>query len=101
MRILRAGVTNNGVPQWDKGDKCKSQKCRNTISGLDIKIAEVSGDQITMQGLSLSQNGGSVAKDDTKGNEEAGVNRHANANKKKNNEVELQGAMEELGNDVC
>ena len=54
---------------------------------LCIKIAEVSGDQMTMQGLILSQNSESVTKDSTKGKEEARANKHTKKND--NNEVEL------------
>ena len=66
--------------------------------GLCIKISEVSGDQMTMQGLSLSQNASDVTKDDTKGKEEARASRHAKKNN--DNKMELQGTMEELGNNV-
>ena len=51
------------------------------------------------QRLSLSKCKDSVTNDDTKGKEEARVNRHTKKND--NDEVELQGAIEELGNKVC
>ena len=53
-----------------------------------------------MQGLSLSQcNDDSAVKDNTKGQKEARVSRHTK--KKNNNEVELWGAVAELGSNVC
>ena len=68
--------------QW-----ARCQNCRSVTEG-----------QNAMQGLSLSQNDDSVTKDDTKGKEEARVSRHAKKND--NDEVELWGAAEELGNNV-
>ena len=49
-----------------------------------------------MQGLSLSQHSDSVTKDGTKSSEA-----RASRCTKKNNEVELQGATEEMGNNMC
>ena len=51
-----------------------------------------------MQVLSLSQNSDSVTEDGTKGKEEAGASMHTKKND--NSKVELQGATQELGNDL-